>query len=186
MCSPRGVLDLPPVHIPPRQVLDLLRREIRTDLFEEGRPDLLLGLLSELLKVKSDVNTGQKGLVECFDSVRGKEHDPTIVFKVTAAVSDAFSKRRKRQHEKSLTRPQPWHSARDHGASTVRGIRPRRRLESFVEFVEHISRSGTTALLNILGTAAERKINERTRETAQKAEDMQERMHGLEARSVAC
>jgi len=76
MRSPRGVLDLPPVHIPPRQVLDLLRREIRTDFFEERRPDLFLGLLRELLKVKSDVNAGQKGLVECFDSVRGKEHDP--------------------------------------------------------------------------------------------------------------
>jgi len=94
MRSPRGVLNLPPVHIPPCQVLNLLRREIRTDLFEERRPDLLLGLLCELLKVKSDVNAGQKGLVECFDSVRGKEHDPAIVFKVTKAVADAFSKQR--------------------------------------------------------------------------------------------
>jgi hypothetical protein len=37
MCSPRGVLNLPPVHIPPRQVLNLIRREIRADLFEEAR-----------------------------------------------------------------------------------------------------------------------------------------------------
>ena len=37
MRSPRGVLNLPPVHIPPRQVLNLIRREIRADLFEEGR-----------------------------------------------------------------------------------------------------------------------------------------------------
>jgi hypothetical protein len=57
---------------------------------------LLLGLLSELLKVKSDVNAGQEGLVKCSDSVSGKGHDPTIVFKVTRAVAGAFSKRRER------------------------------------------------------------------------------------------
>ena len=39
------------------------------------------------------------------------------------------------------------------------------------EIVEHISRSGTTALLNILETSAERKENERTREAVQKVDD---------------
>ena|ERR1700728_3586434 len=103
MRSPRSVLNLPPVHIPPRQVLNLLRREIRTDLFEEGRPDLLLGFLSELLKVKSDVNAGQKGFVECFDSVRGKEQDPTVVLKVAKAVADTFSKRKEIEAARGVT-----------------------------------------------------------------------------------
>jgi hypothetical protein len=35
------------------------------------------------------------------------------------------------------------------------------------ETMEHISRSGTTALLNILETAAEREKNERTRDGGQ-------------------
>ena len=83
-CADR-VLDLPAVDAAPGEVADLGAGDVRVDLADERGPDLLLGLLRELVKVQRDVDPREEGLVERFDPVRGEEHDPAVVLQVAKA-----------------------------------------------------------------------------------------------------
>jgi hypothetical protein len=57
---PCSILDLTPIHGPPRQRCDLLMADIRgreAQFTDERRPDLFLGRLGELAEVERDVDT---------------------------------------------------------------------------------------------------------------------------------
>ena len=82
------VLDLPAVDAPPGEVADLRVGDVRVDLADERGPDLLLGLLRELVKVQRDVDPREEGLVERFDPVRGEEHDAAVVLQVAEAAQE--------------------------------------------------------------------------------------------------
>ncbi len=53
LCCPRRILNLPAIYIPLRQFLDLLRSDIRrrSNLADESRPDLYLGLKGQLVEM---------------------------------------------------------------------------------------------------------------------------------------
>lgn len=82
---PDGVLDLPTVDIPGRELPDFLGGERRIDLGQEGIPDLRFGRPIEIVEIKSDVDTRAEGIVDDLDPVRCEEEDATVVLKVAKA-----------------------------------------------------------------------------------------------------
>jgi len=88
MRRPRRVLDLPAIHIPRRQVPDLLRRDIIgcANLGDKRSQDLFLGGLRELLEVQGYMNTREEGFIEDLDAVGGQEEDSAIIFNMAKAI----------------------------------------------------------------------------------------------------
>lgn len=73
MCSPRRVLDLPPINIPLGQLLDVLlgNRTLNPELSDEGFPNLFLRFVVELFEMQRDVDAREEGGVEGLYAVRG-------------------------------------------------------------------------------------------------------------------
>ena len=88
MSGPDGVLDLPAIHAASSEIANLVLRDVRADLVDECRPDLLLGRLGELVEVERDVDPGKECFVKGFDAICGEEHDAAVVFKVAEAASE--------------------------------------------------------------------------------------------------
>ena len=88
MRRPRSILDLPAIHIPRRQVPDLLRRDIVgcANLGNKRSPDLFLGGLRKLLEVQGYMNTREEGLIEDLDAVGGQEENSAIIFNMAKAI----------------------------------------------------------------------------------------------------
>lgn len=91
---PDGVLDLPTIYIPHRELPNFLGGERHADLGQERVPNLRLGPRIEIVEVKSDVDTRTEGIVDDLDSVRREEKDSTVVLEMTEAESRRGYKRR--------------------------------------------------------------------------------------------
>ena len=55
------------------------------------------------MEVESDVDTGEEGFVECFDSVGGEEEDAAIVLGVTETI--IINEEKKRIRKKNIVGP---------------------------------------------------------------------------------
>lgn len=80
---PDGILDLPSIDIPHRELPDLFRSERHANLCQEGIPNLRLGTRIEVIEVKSDVDTRAEGIIDDLDTVGREEEDTTIILEVT-------------------------------------------------------------------------------------------------------
>lgn len=71
MRRPRSILNLPPINLPFRQLVNLLLRKrlLRSCFLDKRRPDLFLRGKREFAEVEGDVDTGEEGFVEGSDSV---------------------------------------------------------------------------------------------------------------------
>lgn len=56
---------------------------LETNFREIRAPDLLLVVEAEFVELNREMNAGQKGLVEGFETIGGHEKDPAVVFDVT-------------------------------------------------------------------------------------------------------
>lgn len=90
MGSAYRVLDLSPIDIPPRQVLNLLRCNLLrcAEFIDERGPDLLFRRLVEFTEVEGDMDTREESFVESLNPIGGQKQNPSIVLDVSKADHD--------------------------------------------------------------------------------------------------
>lgn len=94
ICSPRGILHLPSINIPLRELPQLRLRhtsvgaDSHASAGQKRTPDLRTRRRGQRAEVQRNVDAREERFVEGLDAVRGEEEDTRVIFEVAQEAGD--------------------------------------------------------------------------------------------------